>query len=115
MGAKVDEVACAVGVSEFHLSREFHRCTGINIAGTIADVRFERSKALLADGAMNVTQIAEAVGFGPVQAMIGMYGNGSARRPPPIVSISIMYEMQLKAAGRALQKFRARPPPFNFI
>lgn len=51
--------------------------------------RSECSKALLADGAINVTQIAEAVGFGSVQVMIGMYGNGSARRPPPIVSILI--------------------------
>ena len=72
-------------------------------------MRFERSKALLADGAMNVAQIAEAVGFGSVQAMIGMCGNGSARRPPPIVSISIMYEMQLKAAGGTLQIFKAGP------
>ena len=72
-GIGVTEVACAVGVSKFHLSREFHRCTGITIARAIADVRFERSKALLADGAMNVTQVAEAVGFGSVQAMIRMY------------------------------------------
>ena len=72
-GIGVDGVACAVGVSKFHLSREFHRCTGITIARAIADVRFERSRALLADGSMSVAQVAEAVGFGSLQAMFRMY------------------------------------------
>ena len=72
-GIGVDEVAKSVGVSKFHLEREYKKHMGQPIARAIADKRFERSRALLAGGDMSVERVAEEVGFASVQPLIRIY------------------------------------------
>lgn len=58
----MDEVACAAGVSPFHLCRLFHREVGLPPHAYHAQVRVARAKDLLAAG-LPIAQVATATGF----------------------------------------------------
>jgi AraC-like DNA-binding protein/ligand-binding sensor protein len=56
-------VARLCGVSEGHLSRLFHRATGLTFREYVAQVRIEHAKALLLHSGKGVTEIAYESGF----------------------------------------------------
>ncbi len=57
------QVARHSGVSEGHLSRMFHRATGLTFREYVAQVRVEHAKALLLSTSKGVTEIAYESGF----------------------------------------------------
>ncbi len=57
------EVARHCSVSEGHLSRMFHRATGLTFREYLTQVRIERAKLLLTQSSKNVTEIAFESGF----------------------------------------------------
>jgi AraC-like DNA-binding protein len=59
----VPAVARRLGVSEGHLSRTFHRATGLRLVEYVARFRAERARVLLAEGDQPVTDVAFACGF----------------------------------------------------
>ena len=56
-------VATTAGLSRFHFCRLFQRETGRSFRAYVQELRVRRAKALLADQAVRVTEVAYAVGF----------------------------------------------------
>jgi AraC-like DNA-binding protein/ligand-binding sensor protein len=56
-------VARRLAVSEGHLSRTFHRATGLRLVEYVARFRAERARAMLLEGGHQVTEVAFACGF----------------------------------------------------
>lgn len=61
---EVAQLAQHVGLSAGHLSRSFHRSTGLRLVDYIARVRIEHAREALIGTARPVTEIALACGFG---------------------------------------------------
>jgi transcriptional regulator GlxA family with amidase domain len=59
----VPEIARRVGASEGHLSRTFHRATGLRLVEYVARFRAERAKEQLCESDQPVIDIAFACGF----------------------------------------------------
>lgn len=59
----IPELARRLGSSEGHLSRTFHRATGLRLVEYIARSRAERARALLRESDRPVTEVAFACGF----------------------------------------------------
>ncbi len=57
------ECADRLGVSPGHLSRSFHRATGLRFVEYVARVRAERARSLIADTDRPITEVAFACGF----------------------------------------------------
>lgn len=58
----LDDIACHVGISKFHLSREFKTFTGRSIISTVNRIRCTEAKRLI-EGGMRVSDAANACGF----------------------------------------------------
>ena len=59
----LDEVASALHVSGYYLSHVFSGESNFSLFAYLTAVRMERAKALLAEGQLNVSQVAAAVGY----------------------------------------------------
>jgi AraC family transcriptional regulator len=59
----VPEIARRLGASEGHLSRTFHRATGLRLVEYMARFRAERAREQLCDSDQPVIDIAFACGF----------------------------------------------------
>ena len=57
------DAARAAGVSRWHLSKVFHRDTGMQFREFLVQVRLERARHLLAHDDMKIGEVAAAVGF----------------------------------------------------
>jgi len=57
------DVAAALGVSEFHLARQFAAAAGESLHGHLLAQRFARAETLLLEGRLTVAQVAHATGF----------------------------------------------------
>ena len=60
---KLKDIAAAVGMSMFHLSRTFRASTGVTLHRYLTRTRVERVKALLLDSDQSLAVIADAAGF----------------------------------------------------
>lgn len=60
---RVDDVAAAVGLSKFHLMREFRRVAGEPLMAFTVRVRLERARRLMADPRLRLADIAREVGL----------------------------------------------------
>lgn len=60
----VEELASGMGYSRSHLHRKLHKESSKSISQYIREYRLEKSRALLLDLDMNVSEVAYAVGFG---------------------------------------------------
>lgn len=60
---RLEDIAKAVHVSPWHLSRTFKRLTGKSIADSVRETRIERAKEILLTTDFSVTEIAGMVGF----------------------------------------------------
>jgi YesN/AraC family two-component response regulator len=60
---KVEDIARAVHLSPWHLSRTFKKLDGRSIMDCLREMRIDRARELLADGDLSVTEISVAVGF----------------------------------------------------
>lgn len=60
---RVEDIAKAVHVSPWHLSRTFKRLTGRAIADCVREERIERAKEILVSTDFSVTEVAGMVGF----------------------------------------------------
>jgi AraC-like DNA-binding protein len=63
-GLTVDELAEAVNVSPTQLRRIFHAARGHSPKTALTAWRIDKAKRLLRDGRLNVSQVAEKVGYG---------------------------------------------------
>ena len=61
---RIEDIAKAVHLSPWHLSRTFKRLDGRSIMDSVREMRIERAKELLADSELSITEIAIGVGFG---------------------------------------------------
>ena len=59
----VQDIADAVGVSRFYLSRIFKANTGVTLMDYLNKLRFSKAEALLKSTDMSINEIAKAVGF----------------------------------------------------
>lgn len=60
---RLEDIAKAVHVSPWHLSRTFKRLTGKSIADSVREERLREAAKLLAESERSITEIAGAVGF----------------------------------------------------
>ena len=60
---RLKDIAAAVGMSMFHLSRTFRASTGVTLHRYLTRARVERVKALLLDSDQSLALIADATGF----------------------------------------------------
>ncbi|MFT8665587.1 AraC family transcriptional regulator [Acetobacter orientalis] len=58
----IDEVASAVGISQYHLMRSFRAATGLSVHQFLTQIRLNHAKTLLAKG-VSAAQTATSVGF----------------------------------------------------
>jgi transcriptional regulator GlxA family with amidase domain len=61
-----EELAAQVGLSPQYASRLFKRCTGVSLKEFMTQARLERAMHLLSETTMNVSQVAEALGYDSV-------------------------------------------------
>jgi AraC-like DNA-binding protein len=61
-----EELAAQVGLSPQYASRLFKQCTGVSLKEFLTQVRLERAMHLLSETTMNVSQVAEALGYASV-------------------------------------------------
>lgn len=61
-----DKLAAEVELSPQYLSALFRKCTGVSLKQYITQVRLERAMHLLMETTMNVSQVAEALGYANV-------------------------------------------------
>ena len=66
-GYTVEELASSVNVSPAYLSTLFRQCLGTSPGKYMARVRLEECKSLLFSGQLNVSQIADRMGYSSVQ------------------------------------------------
>jgi AraC-like DNA-binding protein len=59
----LEDLALALGISQYHLSRVFNAESGFSLPEYLTMVRMERAKTLLGEGQKNVSQVAYAVGY----------------------------------------------------
>lgn len=59
----LDLIAKRFGISKFHMSREFKRCTGKSPIEYLIDVRIDRAKALLYDTNRSISEVCQLVGI----------------------------------------------------
>jgi len=64
----LDDVAAAIGVSPYHLSRNFFDCAGAAFPKYLSAVRLELADDLLADGKLTMLDVALSSGFGSVRS-----------------------------------------------
>ncbi len=60
---RVPQLADRLGVSAAHLSRTFHRATGLRLVDYISRYRAERARLMLQEGTQRVAAVARACGF----------------------------------------------------
>jgi len=60
---RLKDIASAVGMSMFHLSRTFRASTGVTLHRYLTRARVERVKALLLESDQSLAVIADATGF----------------------------------------------------
>ena len=69
----LDNFADEIGISKFHLSREFKRYMGVPINEYVITTRLNHSKELLRYSSLPVEQIAYACGFHNVSHFINLF------------------------------------------
>ncbi len=57
------DAADEIGLSSEHMIREFKRSNGISPMQYLRELRINRAKALLHDGALNISEVGQAVGY----------------------------------------------------
>lgn len=60
------ELAAEVGLSPEYLNRLFKKLTGLSLKETMTKIRLERARLLLRETSMNVTQVADSLGYANV-------------------------------------------------
>ncbi len=59
----LEELALALGISQYHLSRVFNAESGFSLPEYLTMVRMEKAKILLSEGQKNISEVAYAVGY----------------------------------------------------
>ncbi|MCZ7644757.1 MAG: AraC family transcriptional regulator [Planctomycetota bacterium] len=77
----LDELAAAAHLSPRHLSRLFRETCGCTPHAHQSARRLQRAQGLLAQGALNVTEVAEALGFSSVHAFSRWFAKRAGRAP----------------------------------
>lgn len=62
----LEQVAQAVGISSFYLSKLFRKITGVNFKNYVIQTRMEKAKRLLSAGNRNIKEVAQMVGYSDV-------------------------------------------------
>lgn len=119
----VAEVARTVGISQFHLIRQFHAVFGATPHQFRIQRRLERAKDLLARGDRSVTEICMDVGFSSVGSFsdlfarrIGTSPSGYRRRMRTLVQVPgglepVLAPGCLSLMAAAFAVFEKRAPP----
>lgn len=63
----LEAVSREVGLSSAYLSRLFKKEEGMNYKDYLSSVRMEKAAALLREGKLNVSQVAQEVGYGSLK------------------------------------------------
>ena len=69
----LDDFSDEIGISKFHLSREFKRYIGIPLNEYVITTRLNHSKELLRYSALSVEEIEYACGFHNVSHFINLF------------------------------------------
>ena len=75
------KLAKAVKISPTHLSEKFKQVTGVNFVDYVARTRFDKARALLADGDVRVSEIAFEVGFQSLSQFNRVFKKLSGKSP----------------------------------
>ncbi len=59
----LDDLAGALNISQYHLSRVFNAESGFSLPEYLTMVRMEKAKILIGEGQKNISQVAYAVGY----------------------------------------------------
>lgn len=79
--ASLEELARAVGISPFQLSRSFHMHHGVTIPGYVRRLRTRRAAELLASTDLSVTEIAGEVGYHSLSAFVRAFQREQGKVP----------------------------------
>ncbi len=77
----VSHLARHAGLSAGHLSRQFHRSTGLRLVDYIARVRIEYAREALVGTTRPITEIAHACGFGSLSQFNRLFRRVTGRSP----------------------------------
>lgn len=77
----VSHVASHAGVSSRHLERLFVRSLGTTVADYLTMLRMEKAKDLLANSTLDITRIAQAIGFNTSQYFTTCFKNHESLTP----------------------------------
>lgn len=77
----MDELAIRVGMSKYHLSREFKKYTEFSPYNYLIQVRLDRARALLLGTEMTIGEIANRVGFTDVNNFIKLFKKRTGMTP----------------------------------
>ena len=59
----LDKIAESIGISPYYLSHIFSRESNFSLFSYLTTLRMDKAKSLLAEGKMNVSEVADAVGY----------------------------------------------------
>jgi AraC-like DNA-binding protein len=75
------KVAKAASISANHLSEKFKQVTGVNFVDYVARIRFDKTRELLADGDLRISEIAFEVGFQSLSQFNRVFKRLSGKSP----------------------------------
>jgi AraC-like DNA-binding protein len=82
------KVARAVNISPNYLSEKFKQVTGVNFVDHVARARFEKTRVLLHDVDLRVSEIAFAVGFQSLSQFNRVFKKFSGKSPTEYRSVA---------------------------
>ncbi len=87
-GLTIEEISLALHISPSELKRVFHEYTGLGVITYFRNMRIEYAKTLIREGRMNITEIAERMGYESIHCFSKQFKR-VAGMPPSEYSISI--------------------------
>ncbi|WP_298962801.1 AraC family transcriptional regulator [uncultured Methylobacterium sp.] len=87
---RIEEVAAAVGLSEFHFMRAFRTATGLSVHRYLTQIRLRRAKDLLARG-VGAAETAVAAGFSDQSHLINRFRAAFGVTPGRFAAASLAY------------------------
>ena len=84
----LDAIAREIGLSKYHLSREFKRVTGATVITYVNQVRCDRARRMLEKGELSVSQVCAQVGFDNLSYFSKTFRRFTGKLPSQVQKIS---------------------------
>ena len=106
----VEELADIMNMSRSNLLRKVKKLTGLSVTQIISKIRLERAMDLLKTSSMNVTEVAEKVGFGSTSYFIKVFREKYGYSPGQTGE-----QQDIELQNVELQNVEVKPKKFRFL